>query len=45
MVLVKAIKEGKGEVLVDAPLYVHNEDGTYTQKIHEIYGEMWTGGF
>ena len=45
MVLIKAVKKGKGEVLVDTPLYIHHSDGTYTEKIHEIYGEMWTGGF
>lgn len=38
MVLVEAAKFGGEFLKVEAPLYVYNEDGSYTQEIKEIYG-------
>lgn len=37
MVLVQGIKNGKPELRVKPPLYVYNQDGTYTDEIYEIY--------
>lgn len=42
MVLIKAVKEGKEELLVEAPLYIYDHQGAYTKRIREIYGEIWT---
>ncbi|MBS4535917.1 tRNA1(Val) (adenine(37)-N6)-methyltransferase [Clostridium sp. D2Q-14] len=38
LVLIKSIKAAKPELKIEAPLYVYNEDGEYTNEIHEIYG-------
>lgn len=40
MVLIDAAKWGNQRVTVDAPLIVYNKDGSYTDEIYEIYGEM-----
>lgn len=37
IVLVEAIKGGKPDLKIDAPLIVHQEDGSYTQAILDIY--------
>ena len=37
IVLIEAIKNGKPELRIDPPLIVHNEDGSYTQAILDIY--------
>lgn len=41
LLLVKGIKGGMAEMKMEDPLYVYNEDGTYTDEIHQIYGEIW----
>lgn len=38
LVLIKSIKAAKPEIKIEPPLYVYNEDGEYTDEIHEIYG-------
>lgn len=37
LVLAEFIKGGKSEVRIEPPLYVHNEDGSYTDEIKKIY--------
>ncbi len=37
LVLIEAVKGGNKELRFFAPLIVYNEDGTYTDEIHEIY--------
>jgi tRNA1Val (adenine37-N6)-methyltransferase len=37
MVLVEAIKGGKTEMKIDNPLYIYNEDGTYTDEMKALY--------
>ncbi|KEO83168.1 tRNA1(Val) (adenine(37)-N6)-methyltransferase [Tumebacillus flagellatus] len=37
IVLIEGIKGGKPELRIDPPLIVHNEDGSYTQAILDIY--------
>lgn len=38
MVLLQFTKNAKPEIKILEPLYVHNEDGSYTQEIEKIYG-------
>ncbi|HBH12292.1 MAG: Methyltransferase small [Clostridiales bacterium 38_11] len=38
MVLVKGVKAGNSELKIKKPLFVHGEDGQYTDEIFEIYG-------
>lgn len=38
LVLIKCIKASRPELKIENPLYVYNEDGSYTEEIHEIYG-------
>ncbi len=40
MVLVEGIKGGNSRILVEPPLIVYNDDGSYTQDILEWYGDM-----
>jgi tRNA1Val (adenine37-N6)-methyltransferase len=35
--LVDAIKEKKSDLIVDSPLYVYNNDGSYSKEMQEIY--------
>lgn len=37
LVLIKAVKGGNSFLKVDSPLYVYNENGTYTKEILDIY--------
>ena len=38
MLLIEAIKDGSRDGLkILPPLFIHNEDGSYTPEIHEIY--------
>lgn len=37
MVLIKGVKRGNPEVRFDDPIYVYNEDGSYTDEIYKIY--------
>ena len=38
LVLIKAVKNAGSFLKNEAPLYVYNEDGSYTQEILDIYG-------
>ncbi len=38
MILVEGAKHGGAKLFLEPPLYVHNEDGSYTNEINEIYG-------
>jgi len=40
MVLVEAIKGGKGGVTVERPLYIYNEHGGHSEEMIQIYGGM-----
>ncbi|MBO1265958.1 tRNA1(Val) (adenine(37)-N6)-methyltransferase [Proteiniclasticum sp. SCR006] len=39
MVLVEGVRDGGAFLKVEAPLYVYNEDGTYSDEIRRIYGD------
>lgn len=39
LILIKAVKNGKSFLKIEKPLYVYNEDGTYTKEIKKIYGK------
>ena len=39
LVLIEAIKNGKSFVRVESPLYIYNEDNTYTEEILRIYNK------
>ena len=38
MILVEGAKHGGAKLRLEPPLYVHNQDGTYTEEINLIYG-------
>lgn len=38
LVLIEAVKSARPELLMAEPLYIYNEDGSYTDEVHEIYG-------
>jgi tRNA1Val (adenine37-N6)-methyltransferase len=38
LVLIEAVKSSNPELLMEKPLYVYEDDGRYTEEIHEIYG-------
>lgn len=38
LILIKAIKASKPELKIEGPLYVYNDDGSYTKQLLEIYG-------
>ena len=38
MILIEGAKCGKPKLFLDPPLYVHDENGNYTDEINEIYG-------
>ncbi|NFT92643.1 tRNA1(Val) (adenine(37)-N6)-methyltransferase [Clostridium botulinum] len=40
IVLVEGQRDGGSYLKWDIPLYVHNEDGSYTKQIDEIYGRI-----
>lgn len=40
MVLIDAAKGGNERITVEAPLIIYNKDGSYTDEIYQIYGEM-----
>ncbi|RJQ42056.1 MAG: tRNA1(Val) (adenine(37)-N6)-methyltransferase [Nitrospiraceae bacterium] len=37
MVLVEAIKDGRTEMKIDNPLYIYDEEGTYTDEMKALY--------
>ena len=39
LVLIKAVKNGNAFLQIDRPLYVYNEDGSYTSEIKKIYNK------
>ena len=39
LILIEARKNGKEELKILKPLYVHNDDGTYTDEILKMFGE------
>lgn len=38
MVLIKAVKSGNVELIIDAPLYIYKSNEEYTDEIFDIYG-------
>ena len=40
MVLIDCAKGGNPRITVDSTLIVYNKDGSYTDEIYQIYGEM-----
>lgn len=38
LILIEGMKDGGGELKMMPPLYVHKDDGTYTEEIDRIYG-------
>ena len=38
MILVEGARQGNPKLFLDPPLYVHDENGDYTDEINEIYG-------
>ena len=40
MILVEGAKHGKAKLFLDPPLYVHDNDGNYTDEIQKIYGRV-----
>lgn len=38
LILIKAIKAAKSDLKIEDPLYVYNDDGSYTKELLEIYG-------
>ena len=40
LVLIKAVKNGKEFLTIEKPLYVYNEDGSYTDDILKIYNKI-----
>jgi len=38
MVLIEGMRDGGEELKLLPPLYVYNQDGTYSDEIHKIYG-------
>ena len=40
MVLVEGAKHGRPKLFLEPPLYVHNEDGSYTDEIEQIYARV-----
>lgn len=38
MVLIEGVKYANAELIVEAPLYVYNNEGGYSDEIYEIYG-------
>lgn len=37
MILLEAVKKGKGGINVDRPLYIYKQDGSYTEELKGIY--------
>jgi tRNA1Val (adenine37-N6)-methyltransferase len=37
MILLEAVKRGRGGVKVEKPLYIYEEDGSYSDELREIY--------
>ncbi len=39
LVMIEAVKNGKSSIKIEEPLYVYNEDGSYTDEILKIYNK------
>ena len=39
LVLIKAVKDAGEHLIIDSPLVVYNNDGTYTDEILKIYNK------
>ncbi|MBR2703865.1 MAG: tRNA1(Val) (adenine(37)-N6)-methyltransferase [Clostridia bacterium] len=39
LVMIEAVKNGKSSIKIEEPLYVYNEDGSYTDEILRIYNK------
>lgn len=37
--LIEGVKNGNKGMIIDSPLFVHNEDGSYTEEIRNYFGE------
>jgi len=37
IILLEAVKGGKGGIKVEKPLYIYKEDGSYTDEVRKIY--------
>jgi tRNA1Val (adenine37-N6)-methyltransferase len=44
MVLVEAVRGGRHDLTVEAPLVVYRENGTYTEEVLRIYGRDTLSG-
>ncbi len=40
MVLVEGVKNGRQGLSIESPLFIYNEDGTYTNEVKRIYGDL-----
>lgn len=38
MILIEAVKDGGCQMIIDPPLIIYKEDGTYTQEVKSYYG-------
>jgi len=39
IVLIEAVREGNPGIKIEKPLYIYNEDGSYTDEVSGIYGD------
>ena len=39
MVLLQFTKNAKPEIKIQEPLYIHNNDGSYTEEVKQIYAK------
>jgi tRNA1Val (adenine37-N6)-methyltransferase len=37
MVLIEAVKEGRAGLKIEKPMFIYNEDGSYTEEMKNIY--------
>ena len=44
ILLVRCVKNGKRELRIAKPMYVHNEDGSYSKRILKIYRKNHVSG-
>ncbi len=40
LILIEAVKNGKSHIKVEKPLYIYNDDGTYTEEVLKIYNKV-----
>ena len=39
ILLIEAVKNGKCGLKVLAPMYTHNDDGSYTEEVKKMFGD------